>query len=158
MVYNALIRYDENMNFIPDLAERWEVAEDGKTWTFHLRQGVRFHDGTKFNAEAVRLNFERVLDPAQNHKRLPLFQALDHVEEVDEHTVRIVTRFPFGAFEPTMAHVSAAIVNPTLASQQGKAFGKSAETTSGTGPETDHPESTLTLINEEGEVGHQVPR
>lgn len=134
MVYNALIRYDENMNIVGDLAEDWDVAEDGVTWTFHLRRGVRFHDGTPFDARVVKANFDRVLDPKQGHNRMSLFSALDRVEVVDDHTVSIVTKYPFGAFEPTMAHVSACIVNPVLAEKHSKELGYSAEATSGTGP------------------------
>jgi peptide/nickel transport system substrate-binding protein len=122
------------MKIVPRLAERWEVASDGVTWTFHLRSGVRFHDGTPFDADAVRRNFMRVLDPVAKHKRLPLFNMVDRIEVVDERTVRIVTSYPFGAFEPTMAHVSAAIVNPALAERFGKDFGLGADRASGTGP------------------------
>jgi peptide/nickel transport system substrate-binding protein len=134
MVYNALIRYDESMNIVPDLAERWSVAEDGLTWTFELRRGVRFHDGTDFDASAVKANFDRVLDREQGHNRRDLFEPIDRVEVVDDDTVRVITKYPFGAFEPMMAHVSAAIVSPKVASEQGKKFGYSAEATSGTGP------------------------
>jgi peptide/nickel transport system substrate-binding protein len=134
MMYETLIGFDRDMTIVPRLAERWEAAPDGITWTFHLRRGVRFHDGTPFNAEAVRRNFARVLDPIANHKRLILFNMVDRVDAVDEHTVRIVTRYPFGAFEPTMAHVSAAIVNPAVAEKFGKAFGLGADRASGTGP------------------------
>ncbi|HXV60019.1 MAG TPA: ABC transporter substrate-binding protein [Vicinamibacteria bacterium] len=134
MVYNALIRYDEDMRFVPDLATRWSVAEDDVTWTFELREGVRFHDGTAFDAQAVKANFDRVLDPEQGHNRRDLFAPIERVEVADDFTVRIVTRYPFGAFEPMMAHVSAAIVNPTVARARGKSFGYSAEATSGTGP------------------------
>ena len=134
MLFDTLITFDEEMNIVGNLAESWEVADDQVTWTFHLRQGVTFHDGSPFDAEAVRLNFERVLDPAQNHKRLPLFEMIDRVDVVNEHTVTIVTEYPFGAFEPTMAHVSAAIINPRVAAEFGGEFGRSAEATSGTGP------------------------
>ena len=123
MVYEPLIAFDDAMTIRPRLAERWSVADDGVTWTFHLRGGVRFHDGTPFDAEAVRLNFVRVLDPVANHKRQSLFSMLDRVEVVDPLTVRFVTRFPFGAFEPTLAHVSSAIVSPAVAAAHGKAFG-----------------------------------
>jgi peptide/nickel transport system substrate-binding protein len=134
MVYNALIKFDEDMNIVGDLATDWNVSEDGRTWTFDLRQGVRFHDGSPFTAESVRLNFERVLDPEQNHKRLPLFNMIASVEVIDDFTVAITTEYPFGAFEPTMAHVSAAIVNPAVANRFGKDFGNNVEATSGTGP------------------------
>ncbi len=134
MVYNGLIKFDRDMKIVGDLATDWSVGEDGVTWTFHLRDGVRFHDGSAFNAESVRRNFARVLDPAQAHKRLPLFEAIEKVEVVDDLTVNIVTRYPFGPFEPTMAHVSGSIVNPDLAEAHGKNYGTTPETTSGTGP------------------------
>jgi peptide/nickel transport system substrate-binding protein len=122
------------MHFVPDLAESWSVADDKVTWTFHLRNGVRFHDGSVFDAAAVKANFDRVLDPAQGNNRRSLFEPIDRVEVVDEYTVRIVTKYPFGAFEPMMAHVSAAIVSPKVAAEAGRKFGYSAEATSGTGP------------------------
>jgi len=134
MMYETLIGFDQDMNIVPRLAERWEVAPDGVTWTFHLRDGVRFHDGTPLDAEAVRRNFARVMDPVANHKRLVLFDMIDRVEAVDDRTVRITTKYPFGAFEPTMAHVSAAIVNPAVAEKFGKEFGSAADRASGTGP------------------------
>ncbi len=134
MIYEPLIAFDDAMRIVPRLAERWNVEPDGVTWTFHLRQGVTFHDGAPFDAEAVRLNFTRVLDPVANHKRLSLFSMIDRVEVVDPLTVRIVTKYPFGAFEPTMAHVSSAIVSPVVARAKGAAFGSAADAVSGTGP------------------------
>ncbi len=134
MLFNALIRYDENMQFVPDLAESWSLADDNVTWTFHLRSGVKFQDGTPFDAQAVKANFDRVLDPEQGHNRRSLFQPIERVDVIDEHTVNIVTAYPFGAFEPMMAHVSAVIVSPAAAEKFGKDFGYSADTTVGTGP------------------------
>ena len=134
MLYNALIRYDENMQFVPDLATSWSVADDDLTWTFTLRQGVRFHDGVDFDAHAVKANFDRVLDPDQGHNRRSLFLPIERVDVVDDYTVNIVTEYPFGAFEPMMAHVSAVIVSPKMAAEKGKDFGYSAEATAGTGP------------------------
>jgi peptide/nickel transport system substrate-binding protein len=121
MIYNALIRYDANMKIVPDLAVSWKVAEDERTWTFGLRKGVRFHDGSPFDAHAVKRNFERVLDPEQGHNRRDLFAPIERVDVLGDFTVNVVTRYPFGAFEPMMAHVSAAIRNP-------------AKDNSGTGP------------------------
>lgn len=134
MIYEPLVAFDDAMRIVPRLAERWNVEPDGVTWTFHLRPGVTFHDGAPLDAEAVRLNFTRVLDPVANHKRLSLFSMIDRVEVVDPLTVRIITKYPFGAFEPTMAHVSSAIVSPVVARAKGAAFGSGADAVSGTGP------------------------
>ncbi len=134
MINEGLVRFDDDMNIVGCLATDWSMAEDGLSWTFVLRDGVRFHDGSRFDADVVRRNFARVMDPEQNHKRQPLFSALEKVEVIDELTVRFVTRYPFGAFEPTMAHVSAYILHPDLAEAHGKSYGTSPETTSGTGP------------------------
>ncbi len=113
MIYNALIRYDVDMKIVPDLALSWKVAPDHVTWTFDLRRGVRFHDGAPFDAYAVKANFERVLDPEGGHNRRDLFLPIERVDVVDDFTVNVVTRYPFGAFEPMMAHVSAAIRSPS---------------------------------------------
>ena len=53
-IYEGLIGFDENMNIIPKLATDWSVSDDGKTWTFHLKKGVKFHSGADFNAKAVK--------------------------------------------------------------------------------------------------------
>ncbi|MFP3415877.1 ABC transporter substrate-binding protein, partial [Bacillus sp. SIMBA_074] len=52
-VLDTLVAFNEKMEIVPRLAESWTVSDDGKTWTFKLRQGVTFHDGTPFNADAV---------------------------------------------------------------------------------------------------------
>jgi peptide/nickel transport system substrate-binding protein len=134
MVYETLLRFDDDMRIVGGLAEAWTVGEDGLTWTFKLRDGVAFHDGAPFDAEAVKRNFDRVMDPKQGHRRRDLFTAFDRVEAVDDRTVRIVTAYPFGAMEPTMAHVSAAIVSPKAAAAHGKGLGVTAEANAGTGP------------------------
>ncbi len=62
-VYDGLVRYkDATLEVEPSLATSWSISEDGKEYTFELRQGVTFHDGTPFNAESVAFNFDRMLD------------------------------------------------------------------------------------------------
>lgn len=62
-VYNRLVDVDENFQVFPELAESWNVSEDGKTWTFNLRKGVKFHDGSDFDSADVVYTFKRLLDP-----------------------------------------------------------------------------------------------
>ena len=64
------VTLDENLGFVPDLAESWDVQEQGKVYLFHLRRGVQFHDGTDFNAAAVKWNLDRIMadDKAPAHR------------------------------------------------------------------------------------------
>ncbi|MFN8061426.1 MAG: ABC transporter substrate-binding protein [Vicinamibacterales bacterium] len=93
-------------------AERWRVAEDGRTWTFALKPGIVFHDGTPSTRAPLRRTSPACSTLAQGHNRASALEAIERVDVVDDRTVRIVTKHFFGAFEPTMAHVSAAIVEP----------------------------------------------
>jgi ABC-type transport system substrate-binding protein len=69
-MYDNLLRYQGNPpEIVPWLAERYDITEGGRTWTFHLRRGVQFHDGSEVNAEAVRFSFERLLTLARDHQR-----------------------------------------------------------------------------------------
>ncbi|HYB70096.1 MAG TPA: ABC transporter substrate-binding protein, partial [Candidatus Bathyarchaeia archaeon] len=62
LMYNQLVRFDENMTPTPDLAESWETSKDGTVWTFKLRQGVKFHDGQEFTSADVKFSFDRLLE------------------------------------------------------------------------------------------------
>ena len=79
--YEMLVYFDENQEMQGQLAESWEVSDDSLTYTFHLREGVKFHDGTDFNAEAVKANYERVIDPENN-----LRQRRNFIETADDGT------------------------------------------------------------------------
>ena len=89
-----MVRYkDGTLEVEPALAESWEISDDGKTYTFDLRDGVTFHDGTPLTAEAVKFNFDRMLKedhPYHNTGPFPLsffFSAIETVEAPDEGTV-----------------------------------------------------------------------
>ena len=62
-MFDQLIYADEDANIFPGLAESWEISEDQLSWTFQLRDDVTFHDGTPFNAEAVKYTFDTIVDP-----------------------------------------------------------------------------------------------
>jgi len=123
-IYNNLVRFDTNMKLVPDLASDWHLAKDELTWTFILRSGITFHDGTPFNAEAVKYNLERVLDPKTASARRSVLAMIKSVEAVNDHTVRIVTDYPCGSFLYQLAHPVAAMVSPAAAAKWGvKEFG-----------------------------------
>ena len=106
--------------FVPGLAKSWEISEDGKKYTFHLRQGVKFHDGTPFNAEAVKYSFDRIMDPATKSE-----EAVDHLgsyektEVVDEHTAVVHLKSPFAALLDGLSSAWLGIVSPTAAAKWG---------------------------------------
>jgi peptide/nickel transport system substrate-binding protein len=95
-VYNRLLNLDDNFQVVPELAESWEVSADGRTWTFHLRKGVKFHDGSDFGAGDVVYTFKRLLDPAlpSGAKQTLAFLDADGIKAVDALTVTFTTKDP----------------------------------------------------------------
>ena len=94
-MFDPLIERRDDMRLAPALAERWEVDETKKIWTFHLRKGVKFHNGEPFDSESVRYTFERMRDKKLK-PRITVYRRifLDRIEKVDSHTVKIHTRRP----------------------------------------------------------------
>lgn len=131
-MYETLVKivFDQGkMSIEPGLAERWETT-DGKEWTFHLRQGVKFHDGTDFNAQAVVFAFERQNDP--KHPNFPKKQKfwgyifgdiIEKVEAVDDFTVRFTLRDAFSPFISNVGQVLTGIPSPTAVQKYGDDFG-----------------------------------
>ncbi|GAJ99080.1 glutathione ABC transporter substrate-binding protein [Geomicrobium sp. JCM 19055] len=110
-LYENLIMFDEDMELQPVLAESYEQIDD-LTWEFYLREGITFHDGAEFNADAVVTNFDRFLDPETASPRASLFEPIESVEAIDEFTVQITTDEPFAPLIPHLAHGSAGIISP----------------------------------------------
>ncbi len=126
-ITEALVAFpDDSTRLVPGLAESWTVGRDGLSYTFKLRRGVRFHDGTPFNAEAVKFSFERQILPEHPFNKLgkyPFasfnFGTIKSVEAVDEHTVQFVMKEPRASFLTIMAGASANIVSPTAVRKWG---------------------------------------
>ena len=95
-VYNRLLDLDGNFLAVPELAESYESSADGKTWTFHLRKGVKFHDGSDFDAGDVVYTFKRLLDPSlpSGAKQVLSFLESDGIKAVDALTVSFTTDEP----------------------------------------------------------------
>ncbi|WP_425290222.1 ABC transporter substrate-binding protein [Arsenicitalea aurantiaca] len=130
-IYDGLVRYaDGTLEVEPALATDWEISEDGLTYTFTLREGVNFHDGTPFNAEAVKFNFDRMLD--ENHPfygtgPFPLsfnFESVENVEVVDDLTVRFTLSEPFAPFLSNLAYPTGLIVSPAAVEANGEDYGR----------------------------------
>ncbi|HET7585782.1 MAG TPA: ABC transporter substrate-binding protein [Gemmatimonadaceae bacterium] len=123
-LFDGLTRVTANGSIVPGLALRWEVSPDGRVYTFHLRQGVTFHDGTPFRARQVKTTFERVLAPATRSGTVwPLYPiagaravvdghatTLDGVTVVDDSTLRIRLERPLAVFPKLLAMPVASIV------------------------------------------------
>jgi len=131
LILEGLFGFDQDMKVIPKLAENFTVNATATEFTFTLRQGVAFHDGTPFDAEAVRFNLERVANPDNHLKRQSLLAPLDHVEVLGRYTVKALLKQPFGAFIPTLAHPSLALGSPAAVAKYGKEIGRNP---AGTGP------------------------
>src|SRR5262245_28519788 len=85
-LFNSLLTIDAELNYVPDLAESWDILEDGMVYVFHLRKGVKFHDGTDFDAEAVRWNYQRTIDPEEKAFDAPYYSMVETVDVLDAHT------------------------------------------------------------------------
>ena len=94
ILYDTLVRVSED-GVVPCLAESWDISEDGKVYTFHLRQGVTFTDGEVCDAKAVKANFDAILENKSRHTWLEMMNLLDSVEVVDDHTFRINMTSPY---------------------------------------------------------------
>jgi peptide/nickel transport system substrate-binding protein len=94
-MYESLTGYDEKMNVVPTLATRWETSGDGKVYTFHLRPGVKFHNGQTMIADDVKYSIERVLDPKTASPFRNIFAVIKEVAVLDPLTVRVALNEPY---------------------------------------------------------------
>ncbi len=132
-VYNRLTEFEAGTtNVIPSLAEKWEVSDDGKTYTFHLRKGVKFHSNKNFkpsrdlNADDVVFSFSRQLDPKHPYNKvsggnyeyfvgMDMANIIDKVEKVDDYTVKFSLKVPNAPFLANLGMDFAAIFSKEYA-------------------------------------------
>lgn len=138
-VYDKLIQYRPGSNTVePGLATKWNVTDNGRVWTFHLRRGVKFHDGTPFDADAVVFSLERQRDPLHPYHRAGkftywqnVFRNVERVEKLDDFTVRVTIERSYAPFEANLAMFPVSIVSPTAVARYGDDFERHPV---GTGP------------------------
>lgn len=162
-IYETLLEYDHNLELQPKLATEYSSSEDGLTWTFQLREGVKFHDGTDFNADAVVFNFERWMDPENPYHEgdFPYYPFLyggfkgdenhliESVTATGEHELEIVLKRKTAPFLSYLAISMFGIASPAAIEQYGAGIG---ENPVGTGPfkfEEWNRNNTITLSKNE---------
>jgi peptide/nickel transport system substrate-binding protein len=102
-IHNALVELDENLKIEPVLAESYEISDDGLQYTFHLHQGVLFHDGEEFTSEDVKYTFDYYGNPDNGAAIGSEFSSIDSIETPDDYTVVITLTEPNAAFLTTAA-------------------------------------------------------
>lgn len=110
LIYDTLLDLDENLNLKPNLAESWERLDDCNV-VFHLKKGVKFHNGEELKAEDVKFTLERA---ASSPQTLYLFKPITKVTVIDDYTVQVTTDKPFGALLNNLAAVQGGIVSKKL--------------------------------------------
>lgn len=123
----------ETGQVLPCLVERWEASPDATTWTLYLRRNVKFHDGTPFNATAIKFTFERLLDPETKAGSRSYWFAIKSVEVKDTYTAVIRTS-PNAPFLRKLNYGPCEIVSPSQVKRLGDKFAQTTELPVGTGP------------------------
>lgn len=121
--YQGLFGLDKDMKVQKVLAKDYSVSQDGKVYTIQLRGGVKFQDGSDFNAQAVKVNLDRASNPDNHLKRYNLYRNIASTEVVDPLTVKIILRQPFSAFINILAHPATAMISPAALKKYGKDIG-----------------------------------
>ncbi|OWR31532.1 ABC transporter substrate-binding protein [Saccharibacillus sp. O23] len=131
-LYDTLLIRSADGSLGPSLATEWKASDDGLSYTLKLRDDVKFQDGTPFDAEAVKFNFDSIIDPeTKAANALALLRPYKSSEVVDEHTIKLNLEKPSEAFLGNLSQGMLSIVSPTAAKKEGEDFGKHPV---GTGP------------------------
>jgi peptide/nickel transport system substrate-binding protein/oligopeptide transport system substrate-binding protein len=144
-VFNGLVQFDANLNVVPCIAKSWEASRDGLVWTFHLRQGVKFHHGREVQADDFVYTFTRILDPRTASPRVWLFarvqgaqrfrageaESVEGLQALDAYTLRITLSQPYAPFINLLGMTQAQVLPREEVERLGAEFGRRPV---GTGP------------------------
>lgn len=132
LVYNGLVKYDGDLNLVGDLAESWQASDDCRTIVFHLRKGVKWHDGVEFTAEDVEFGYRTIIDEKTPTAYSSSYAEVESVQVIDKYTLKVIYKTPFA---PGLSSWSSLVVLPEHL-LEGKDITKSELTRKpiGTGP------------------------
>lgn len=128
-IYDKLVDINQEGDIVPMLAESYEVSDDDTVYTFRLREGVKFHDGTPFNAEAVKYNLDRYQE--EDSVRSTEVEPIESVEVVDDSTVRVTLSQPFAPFLAVLTDRAGIMASPKAIEENN---GRISKNPVGTGP------------------------
>jgi len=131
LIYNGLVKYDKDMNIVGDLAESWDISDDGLVITFHLRKGVKWHDGKPFTAKDVLYTYQVTVDPKTPTAYAGDFLKVKKAEVLDDYTFRVTYDKPFA---PSLISWSSAVLPRHLLEGQDITKSSLARHPVGTGP------------------------
>ena len=131
LIYNGLVKYDKDMNIVGDLAESWDISDDGLVITFHLRKGVKWHDGKPFTAKDVLYTYQITVDPKTPTAYAGDFLKVKKAEVLDDYTFRVTYDKPFA---PSLISWSSAVLPRHLLEGQDITKSSLARHPVGTGP------------------------
>ncbi|MDD4940105.1 MAG: ABC transporter substrate-binding protein [Candidatus Omnitrophica bacterium] len=98
LIFNRLVRLNSEGEIDPDLAESWDISADGLIYTFHLRKGVRFHDGVECTADDVKFTYDKIIDPGTDSPFRQIFELAGDFQADDKYTFRIILKKPSASF------------------------------------------------------------
>ena len=133
LVFSALIGYNLDGSIFPDVAESWDVSDDVLTYTFHIRKGIKFHDGTTLDANAVKWNWDRTIPLPENNVDLAVYQYSDlffnnveSYELIDDYTISVTLKTPDNSFLVKIgsSSLTAGLVSPTAYKADPEGFDK----------------------------------
>lgn len=116
LVFDCLVELGYNYEKVPGLATKWEMSDDGKTWTFTLRENVKFHDGADWNSEAARINFQHRIDAGTSG----FYKSIESMETPDEYTFVINFSKPLYTFASDVAQPTYGMVSPNAFDEEHK--------------------------------------
>lgn len=136
LVFNGLVKYDKNINLTGDLAESWNILDNGLTIIFHLRKNVKWHDGAPFTAEDVKFTYEKLIDPNIKTPYSGDFERVKNLEVLDNYTVKVTYKelFSPGLSSWGMWIIPKHILENTKGLSLEETWAKFSRNPTGTGP------------------------